>query len=60
MLFILFVVLSLGRSTTLKLFSITEELLLESCEIKLLNARSDLLLFLLLGFSAGRLQVDEI
>ena len=61
MLLVLLVHLTLSRTTaTSLLLLVSEQLLLKSGQVDLLDPRGDVVLLLLLGLPAGGLQVDEI
>jgi hypothetical protein len=60
LLLVLLIHLALGRTASLVLLAIAEHLLLQSGQVDLLQAWTDLLFFLLLRLSPSRLQIDEI
>lgn len=60
MFLVLLVHLPLGGLPAFALLTITEHLLLEGCQINLLQALGDLLFFLLLCFPASWLEIDEV
>lgn len=59
-LLVLLAYLSLGRLPAFALLAVSEHLLLEGCQVDLLQPLGDLLFLLLFGLPASGLQVDKI